>query len=359
MNDTEFMLTEIRTAVAALGSKDAAIKALKDDIESLEKINTMFDSLLTKAGESYKAEHGAGQKNNADQAAGDVKFSYKGKTEDGRSIYKTNYVKGTPKSVKQQDLIELVQNIWSEKPITLDVIRNGKPQKIVAQFNPELTERSDLSKLAFGNRKGTASDQRITLDLASDFYQIAEESKYTKSKEETGKKDNPAHDGVFNWDYFVTNLIYQDENDNNIECYMNIDVKEKSDGHFFYSFAIKKGTAPQTLLAVVTDKSATVPIDSIPEIKKSVKQKFSAKSSVNSLSELKTKRAALTEEYRELRTQIDAIKESDEYKAFDNEVRTVRKNGSKFGGFEAVKAIRNRQKQCLLSVQSDFDYDKL
>lgn len=75
------------------------------------------------------------------------------------------------------------------------------------------------------------------------------------------------------------------------------------------------------------------------------KPKLSVKASAETLSELKEKREGLVAEYRELRTQIDAIKESDEYKAFDNEVRTVRKNGSKFGGFEAVKEIRNRQKQ--------------
>ena len=35
----------------------------------------------------------------------------------------------------------------------------------------------------------------------------------------------------------VTNLIYRDEDGIDQECYMNIDVKEKADGHYFYSFA--------------------------------------------------------------------------------------------------------------------------
>lgn len=271
------ILTTIKSAIKMLGISNTEIGALVNDVEKLEHINTTFNSLLEKAGEKYKVEHGAGQKNNTDQTANGVKFSYKGKAEDGRSIYKTNYAKGTPKSVKQQDLIDLVQNIWSKKPITLTVIRNGKQEQIVANFNPELTERSDLSKMAFGNRKGNASDQRITLDLASDFYQIAEESKYVKSKDETGK-DNPAHDGVFNWEYFITNLVYRDENDVDHDYHMNIDVKEKADGHYFYSFGIEKGTAPQTLLAVVTDESATVPIDIISNESETVKKKFSYKS---------------------------------------------------------------------------------
>ena len=57
---------------------------------------------------------------------------------------------------------------------------------------------------------------------------------------------------------------------------MNIDVKHNSDGHWFYSFAIEKGVAPQTLLAVVTDESATTPINSISNspdnVKRSVKK---------------------------------------------------------------------------------------
>ena len=144
-------------------------------------------------------------------------------------------------------------------------------KKIVANFNPKLGERTDLAKIAYGNKKGTSSEQRMTLDLASDFYQIAQDAQYTKSKAKTGKSYNPAHEDVFNWDYFVTNILYQNENGKNIDCHMNLDVKQNPDGHWFYSFAIKKGVAPQTLDAVVTDKSATTPTDIIPTTLENVK----------------------------------------------------------------------------------------
>ncbi|MBQ7039235.1 MAG: hypothetical protein IJN39_01575, partial [Clostridia bacterium] len=72
--------------------------------------------------------------------------------------------------------------------------------------------------------------------------------------------NNPAHDNVKEWHYFVNNLVYQEANGEQIDAHMNIDVKETTDGQYFYSFAIKKGTAPQTLHAVVTESdSATVP----------------------------------------------------------------------------------------------------
>ena len=40
----------------------------------------------------------------------DTRYKFVGKTFDGRSIYKTNYPDNTPKSIKQQDLIEIIQN---------------------------------------------------------------------------------------------------------------------------------------------------------------------------------------------------------------------------------------------------------
>ena len=191
------------------------------------------------------------------------KFKYVGETDDGRKIYRTNYKEGTPKSVKQNDLIDIIQNIWSKKPIRLSIKENGVYKEISANFNPELSERSDLSKIVFGNRKGNGSEKRMTLDLSTDLYQIASDAKQTGSKAETGK-DNKAHDGVKHWYYFITNLVYEDVNGEHIDCYMNIDVKENQSGHYFYSFAIEKGTAPQTLLAVVSDEmSPTVPTDTI------------------------------------------------------------------------------------------------
>ncbi|MBR2388119.1 MAG: hypothetical protein IKB02_09935 [Clostridia bacterium] len=195
---------------------------------------------------------------------GSKRYSLIGRTKDGRGIYRSNYPENTPKDVKQKDIVDLVQNVWSEKPIKLKLIVDGKTIPIEAKFNPELTERSDLSKIAFGNRKGTASEKRITMNLSSDLYQIAEESHHVRSKIETGK-DNAAHAGVTTWHYFLTNLVYVEANGTEIECYMNIDVKQNDSGHWFYSFAIEKGSCPADVLSVVTDKSATTSTNSISQ----------------------------------------------------------------------------------------------
>ncbi len=250
--------------VATAGSKQA---------RQLEKIKHTFE-------EVYK-EGAKAQKNTAQEDG--VRYSLVGRTADGTGIYKTNYPKNTPKAVKQADLISLVQNVWSNNPIILDIVQDGKTKKIEAKFNPDLSERSDLSKIAFGNRKGNASDQRMTLDLSSDLYQIAADSKYLYSKEAMPKPNNPAHDGVTQYHYFLTNLVYQDNDNNYIPCHMNIDVKQNSDGNWFYSFGIEKGSAPQTLLAAVTENSATLPTDSISNSNEKVNKKLSLSSETDNI----------------------------------------------------------------------------
>ena len=202
------------------------------------------------------------QKNNTTND-GDVQYALVGRTVDGVGIYKTNYPKGTPKSVKQNDLISMIQNIWSNNPITLKIVEDGNIKEIKARFNPELSDRSDLSKIVFGNRKGNGSEKRMTLDLSSDLYQIASDSRYLYSKDAIPKPNNHAHDGVTRYHYFITNLIYKDNDNNYTPCHLNIDVKQNSNGNWFYSFAIEKGSAPQTLLAVVTENSATLPTNNI------------------------------------------------------------------------------------------------
>ena len=201
---------------------------------------------------------------NSSEKFSEKRFALIGRTEDRRGIYRTNYPENTPKDVKQKDIVDLVQNVWSKKPIKLNLIVDGKEVPIEARFNPELTERSDLSKIAFGNRKGTASEKRITMNLSSDLYQIAEESHHVGSKTESGK-DNAAHAGVTTWHYFLTDLVYVEADGTEIECYMNIDVKQNDSGHWFYSFAIEKGSRPADVLSVVTDKSATTSTISITE----------------------------------------------------------------------------------------------
>ena len=251
------VVAELKEIMAKLRGQRLIYDATLDmDNEMLDFFVDNIERILNQAGRETK---------NTAENSGVKRQAKIGETDDGRGIYKTNYAKGTPKSVKQQDIIDLVQNVWSKKPISLYITENNTSRKITANFDPNLSERSDLAKIVYGNKKGTASEKRMTLDLSSDLYRIATEAKNSGNLSEKGKI-NPTHNGVTDWHYFVTNIVYEDDNGERTDCHMNIDVKEKPSGNFFYSFAIEKGTAPQTLLAVVADEeSTTVPIISISD----------------------------------------------------------------------------------------------
>ncbi|MDD6214711.1 MAG: hypothetical protein PUB42_05975, partial [Firmicutes bacterium] len=209
--------------IVTAGSKEA---------RQLEKVKKAFEN-------AYR-ESGKVQKNTA--ADGGVKYSFAGYAEDGKGMYKSNFPKGTPKIAKAQRILSYIQDVWSKKPIKLNITDNeGNIIKTIdAQFDPTYENDTkivtDASKLMGGNRHGSASEQRVTLDLADDYYQIASESKYNYSKSETGK-NKPTHDGVREWHYFVNDIYFAEYDSNVYKPYtVSINVKEKPDGNFVYSF---------------------------------------------------------------------------------------------------------------------------
>lgn len=179
---------------------------------------------------------------------------------DGKKIFQSNFPKGTPKAAKSERILGLIQNVWSKKPISL-VISNGETSRtILAQFDPTIDENkiipTDASKIAGGNRHGNHTEQRVTLDLADDYYEIASDAKYNYSKKETGKKLN-THNDVNMWHYFFTEIYFMEQEGDAYTPYtVTVNVKEKDDGDFVYSFnAEKESSTRQTLHAdVITYK---------------------------------------------------------------------------------------------------------
>lgn len=191
----------------------------------------------------------------------EVKFSRVGTdSETGRGIYKSNFPTGTPKSAKAERILYLIQNVWSKQPITLRITNeDGTYRTIQAQFDPTYDEsknsRTDATKLMMGNRHGNASEKRVTLDLADDYYEIAAESVYNYSKKETGKTI-ATHDGVNEWHYFVNDILFKEYESDELTPYgITINVKERDDGTFVYSFNAERQNestiARQTLHAAV------------------------------------------------------------------------------------------------------------
>lgn len=236
---------DIKAAFEGVEARSKEAKAMTDYMDELVKL---WDDALIEASKGESKQ------------SGKVKYSFDGYAEDGRGRYTGDYPKGTPKDAKAKDILKYIQNVWSKKPIKLQIWENGKKRTIEAQFDPTYdegkNEYNDATKLMGGNRHGSATEKRVTLDLASDYYKIASESQYNYSKPETGKTTK-AHENVKVWHYFVNGIYFAEYGTKDYESYMvTINVKERTDGSFVYSFNAEKEkrlTALGTLHAPVNN----------------------------------------------------------------------------------------------------------
>ena len=181
-----------------------------------------------------------------DRQTGDGDAQYQarvGYTEDGLPVYTSNFPEGSTRAQRQARILQLVQDVWSKTPIKLQIMRNGHIETITARFDPYVDPNgninSDATKLAYGNRKGTMSDQKVTEKLADDFPEIISNSTYDHSTAESGK-ETYSHRGVTVWHYFANRIGFINERQNYAEYNVYVDVKEKSEGDYVYSFAAIK-----------------------------------------------------------------------------------------------------------------------
>lgn len=246
----------VRSLKAAMEGLTADRPESRAMMQYAQELQEIWDNALVDA-----ARNGRGTMR--ENAPAEVKQQARVGTDEksGKPIYQSNFPKGTPKAAKAQRILSLIQNVWSKKPISL-VVQNadGSTRTIEAKFDPKYDagsgERSDASKLMGGNRHGSASEQRVTLDLADDYYEIAAESTYNYSKSEMGKT-SPTHEGVKQWHYFINDILFQEYGEKETTPYrVTINVKERSDGEFVYSFSAerqnKRPSTRRTLHAAVT-----------------------------------------------------------------------------------------------------------
>ena len=167
---------------------------------------------------------------------GETRYSYAGEDPDtGRSVYINNFAPNTEKSVKQNALISLIQDVWSKKPLSLTVRENGQERNVQAQFNPDY-DPAGQRKTDVGNMThpefGPASRRRVILNLANDYRQILQESKYVESA-----PDEKGREYIHQWHYFVDDIYYaEQDSDEAIPYRIDIDIKETDDGAFVYQY---------------------------------------------------------------------------------------------------------------------------
>ncbi|MBQ9347251.1 MAG: hypothetical protein IJT94_07940 [Oscillibacter sp.] len=285
------MLGKLRDAVRWLWNKLRGVKS--ENVRKLQTASDLLDAALDAGAKAVREGTSETVRRTPSAATkdGGAEYSFKGYDgETGRGIYESNFPKGTPKSAKAARILSLIQDVWSKKPIDL-IVKNsdGTTRTIQAHFDPTYSEnervRTDAAKLMMGNRHGSASEQRVTLDLADDYYQIASDSSHNYSKEETGKT-SATHQGVRQWHYFINDIMFQEYGQKETSPYrVTVNVKEKDDGSFVYSFNAERhkegGSTRQTLHADVTpaeNNGGNAPsMDSIAQSGPESKENFSLK----------------------------------------------------------------------------------
>lgn len=209
------------------------------------------------------------------------KYSMVGYGSNGLKTYKSDFSSDMTATEKQEYLYSLIKSVWSKKPLQLTILQNGKERSISARFDGESNGQEFAGKMAFGNRRGTRTERLISLNLADDIWEIASESTYDASK--GGIKETLAHDGSERWHYFVNAINYVDEQQpsRNGVYDFNLDVMEREDGNFVYTFALKKrrDSAPRTFAAGVNGNNAADANSSDTSIRRAEQksqEKFSA-----------------------------------------------------------------------------------
>ena len=210
-----------------------------------------------------------------------AKYSMVGRGENGLKTYKSDFSSDMTIEEKKTYMYRLITEAWDKKPISLTILEDGKERQITARFDGETNGEKFAGKMAYGNRRGSRTERLVTLNLANDIWEIANESTYDNSKD--GSKQTRIHDGTERWSYFTNAINYVDDaqpNRNGVYDF-NLDVMRREDGDFVYTFYLKKRRtdAPRTFTAGVDGKNAAdagSSKDSISKTGETVKVKFSA-----------------------------------------------------------------------------------
>nr|DAH16395.1 MAG TPA: polyVal ADP-Ribosyltransferase [Caudoviricetes sp.] len=228
-----------------------------------------------------KMEVGQWQKKSGSARAPPAKYSMVGRGENGLKTYKSDFGSDMTVEEKKTYMYRLITDVWAKKPLQLTILQDGKERQITARFDGEANGERFAGKMAYGNRRGNRTERLITLNLANDIWEIANESRYENSKGEL--KQTRMHESSERWHYFVNAINYVDDAQpgRNGVYDFNLDVMERDDGDFVYTFSLKKRRtdAPRTFAAGVDGKNAADADSSKNSISKTgetVKGKFSA-----------------------------------------------------------------------------------
>jgi len=103
-------------------------KAVAQMTDTVGKLENVYTRAIADASENFQ--------NGKFKTNPNPRYSFLGYAEDGCGIYQGNFPKGTPKLAKSEHILDLIQNVWSKKPISIP-IKDGESYKIIeAAFDP-------------------------------------------------------------------------------------------------------------------------------------------------------------------------------------------------------------------------------
>ena len=181
--------------------------------------------------------------------SGSEEYSLMGTDPDtGNSVYLSNYAENTSRQIKQKDLIDNIQNVFSKNPIllTLEGYDGRGTRNILAQFDPTFypdnAQKTDAGKLAYNKKVRSNPENRVKLNLAGDLQQIIGESiNYASRADEKGNA------GILQWHYFNDDIYYVAQGSDVMEPYkIDVAIKQKADGSFVYTYEAIKDNSRQT-----------------------------------------------------------------------------------------------------------------
>lgn len=280
------MINKIRAMLAENDFTPAQNANLLSQLDILKEAEKLWEAGLKKAAENRDA---VGMVDTSE----DTQYQFAGYAEDGRGIYVSDYKKGVSKDEKTKDILDLIVNLWSKKPIELVVKEPGKEDRVIeAKFDPYYEEgvNSDAGKIAGGNTAGTRVERRVNLNIGKDYYQILSEAEYTGTNAEDMQHDtSDTHKEGQIWHYFLNQIYYKENADGELEPYtVFVNVRENKDGSFVYGFetyqdgnvekAAKRKRITLTSALAETDDSANSSnssTDIISETSENSNKKFS------------------------------------------------------------------------------------
>ncbi len=122
--------------------------------------------------------------------------------------------------------------------------------KTFAKFDPTVIEgeQTDATELMYGQRHGTNSDRKMTLNLTPDIYELTETSPYKHSLP-ARPKSTYSHRGIKEYHYFVSKILYERDvkgKPEQVPVEVVISVKDNGENQYVYGISAKKIKASET-----------------------------------------------------------------------------------------------------------------